>query len=197
MSTRRALPLALVAALLAGAGCAHAPAATAVVPPAGARWVVVPHMKLVPQTGDADCGPAALEMALARWGAVPAADAWRPRGGEDRERAGFSAGTLRDEARRVGFRSYVFEGTFDDLAAEIGAGRPVVVGLVRLQRGERLSHFAVVVGHDLPRQRWLLADPALGVQAVTTDTLRDDWARAGWVTLVMFPDRTTWMAEAP
>jgi len=152
------------------AGCAHGPSQTAVTAPA-AGWVVVPHMKLVAQRGDADCGPAALAMALGRWGAAPSAEAWRPRPAEDAGR-GATAGALRDEARRAGFRSYVFEGSFEDLAAEIVAGRPVVVGLVRLERGVLTPHFAVVVGHDAGMGRWLLADPAMGVQDLTADALR-------------------------
>jgi hypothetical protein len=86
----------------------------------------------------------------------------------------------------------VFEGTFEDLAAEIGAGRPVILGLVRLERGQRIPHFAVVVGHEPRRGRWLLADPALGVQDVAADALGADWARSGWVTLVVVPDGAAW-----
>jgi hypothetical protein len=50
-----------------------------------------------------------------------------------------------------------------------------------------LAHFAVVVGHDAAGARWLLADPALGVPAVSRTALEDDWSRAGWVTLVLHP----------
>jgi predicted double-glycine peptidase len=167
-------------------GCAHASSSSSPVK-APAGWVVVPHMWIVTQQGDFDCGPAALEMALRRWGSFPSPDAWRPRPGQEPGR-GVTAGALRDEARRAGFRSYVFEGTFDDLAAEVGAGRPVVVGLVRLERGVRTPHFAVVVGHDPPGRRWLLADPALGVQDVAADALEVEWARSGWVTLVVIPN---------
>jgi predicted double-glycine peptidase len=143
---------------------------------------------MVAQTGDADCGPAALTTALTRWGAAPPPDAWRPRPGENRERDGFSAGTLRAAARGAGFQSFVFEGTFDDLAAEIAAGHPVVVGLVRVEHERAIAHFAVVVGHDAEARHWLLADPALGVRSVARDRLRADWGHAGWVTLVVFPE---------
>jgi predicted double-glycine peptidase len=187
---RRALVVALGATV--AIGCAHGSqgwTAQPVTAPADGRgWVVVPGMKALAQTGDADCGPAALTMALARWGATPSPDAWRPRPGEDRARDGVSAGALRDEARRAGFQSYVFEGTFEDLAAEIAAGRPVIVGLVRVEHEQRTAHFTVIVGHDARARRWLLADPALGVRAITAEALRDDWARAGWVTLVVFPN---------
>jgi predicted double-glycine peptidase len=137
---------------------------------------------MVAQVDDADCGPAALSTALTRWSAAPSPDAWQPRAHD-----GFTAGALRDEARRAGFASYVFEGTFGDLEAEIAAGHPVIVGLVRREHDRFASHFAVVVGHDGDARRWLLADPALGVRGVSSDELGRQWASAGWVTLVVFP----------
>jgi ABC-type bacteriocin/lantibiotic exporter with double-glycine peptidase domain len=143
---------------------------------------------MVAQVDDADCGPAALTMALTRWSASPSPDAWQPRTGENRAHGGFSAGALRDEARRAGFQSFVFEGTFDDLSTEVAAGHPVVVGLVHVEHERASAHFAVVVGHDADARHWLIADPALGVHAVTSDELRTEWGHSGWVTLVVFPD---------
>jgi predicted double-glycine peptidase len=145
--------------------------------------VVVPHVTMVAQTDDTDCGPAALTTALTRWGAAPSPDAWQTVGA----REGFTAGALRDEARRAGFASFVFEGTFGDLESEIAAGHPVVVGLVRGGPERGTSHFSVVVGHDAGARHWLLADPALGVRGISRDELRAQWGHAGWVTLVVFP----------
>ena len=169
-------------------GCAHASTGAAIGAPRDHGWVVVPHLTMVAQLGDADCGPAALATALTRWDSAPSPNAWQPRAGENREHEGFSAGSLRDEARRVGFQSYVLEGTFADLTTEIAAGHPVVIGLVLVEHGQRLAHFAVVVGHDVGAQHWLLADPALGVHSVARDELRTDWGHAGWVTVVVFPE---------
>lgn len=180
-----ALALAAVTALFVG--CAHARTGQTVAAPDERGWVVVPNMKIVAQVGEADCGPAAMTMTLARWGATPSPDAWQPRTGENREHDGFSAGALRDEARRAGFQSYVFAGTFADLVAEVGAGRPVIVGLVRVEHDTRASHFAVVVGHDATAGRWLLADPAAGLRTISRDDLEAQWASAGWVTLVLTP----------
>ena len=187
---RRARSLTLAALVVvagAHAGCAHARTGTPVVAPRASGWVVVPNVTMVAQADETDCGPAALTMALTRWHASPSPDAWQPRAGASRARDGFSAGALRDEARRAGFESFVFEGTFDDLSTEVAAGHPVVVGLVHVEHDRATSHFAVVVGHDTDARHWLLADPALGVHAVTRDTLRVEWGHAGWVTLVVFP----------
>jgi predicted double-glycine peptidase len=152
-----------------------------VAPPEGA-WTVVPHLTVVPQGAEDDCGRAALATALSRWGVSLSANdaALAPKGG-------ITAGALRDEARRHGFSSFVFQGGFDDLALELQEGRPVVVGLVRLVGEQRTTHFAVVVGRDVRTGRWLMADPAVGVQPLSGDALRDEWARSGWVTLVLFP----------
>jgi ABC-type bacteriocin/lantibiotic exporter with double-glycine peptidase domain len=165
-------------------GCAHARTGQSVAAPETRGWTVVPHMTIVAQRGDFDCGPAALAMALGRWDAAPSPDAWQPRANVS---DGASAGALRDEARRQGFQAFVVEGSFDDLTAEIGAGHPVIVGLVQIEGDTRTDHFAVVVGHDAPAQRWLVADPARGLQTVTRDALDTQWARTRRVTLVLAP----------
>ncbi len=172
----------VAAVAVALGGCAHAAAPISLVAPAGGRWTVVPHLTVVAQGAEDDCGRAALATAFSRWGVSvpPTDDALAPKGG-------ITAGALRDEARRRGFSSFVFQGGFDDLALEINEGRPVVVGLVRLVGEQRTTHFAVVVGRDVQAGRWLMADPALGVLPLSGDALRDEWARSGWVTLVLFP----------
>jgi ABC-type bacteriocin/lantibiotic exporter with double-glycine peptidase domain len=164
-------------------GCGHAgPAPIARAPDQG-DWVVVPGVPVVEQARADDCGRAALAIALARWGQqVSERDLPVPPG-----EGGVAARVLRDEARRRGFASYVFAGKFDDLAVEIASGRPVVVGLIRDDGERRLSHFAVVAGHDPRAGRWLMVDPAVGVRAVSGDALAAEWGRSGWVTLVIAP----------
>jgi ABC-type bacteriocin/lantibiotic exporter with double-glycine peptidase domain len=168
-----------LAAWLAGCGHARAPALARA--PDQSDWVVVPGVPVVSQKGQDDCGRAALAMALARWGQQIARGDVTPKPGE----GGVSAGALRDEARRRGFSAYVFEGHFEDLAVEIASGRPVVIGLVRVDGPRRLTHFAVIAGHEAGGGRWLMVDPTLGVRSVSGDTLRTEWARSGFVTLVI------------
>jgi ABC-type bacteriocin/lantibiotic exporter with double-glycine peptidase domain len=201
----RAVVLAAVTIGLGAAGCGHVgPGATE---PTLARarstddarlardWTVAPHVTLVDQKGETDCGPAALDMMLARWGTArgaPLATAAAPAGGPE----GASAGELRDEARRLGFESFVFPGSFGDLDFELGAGRPVLLGLVRQEGDKHAAHFVVVVGHDGARKRWLLADPAHGWQTLRADELARQWKDASWVTLVLYP-RTAKAPAAP
>ncbi|HVZ73159.1 MAG TPA: cysteine peptidase family C39 domain-containing protein [Polyangia bacterium] len=177
-------PLWLGLAAIALGACAHARADAPVVAPDGGGWTVVPHVRPLAQTGDADCGPAALATALGRWGLAPGPHAF-PHGPTRGD--GASAGELRDEARRLGLAAFVIEGKPGDLKAEIDEGHPVVVGLIVVARDARIPHFTVVVGHDAEAQRWLVADPALGVHTIKTGALQEAWARAGWVTLVMGP----------
>jgi hypothetical protein len=170
-----------VAALAPLAGCAHRGASVVADLPEG-DWVVVPRVILYPQRGDTDCGPAALATVLSRWG-VPPADAWRA----PPEGRGVTAGELRDVARHLGFRSFVFEGSFDDLDFEIASARPIVVGLVRNVDEKRWSHFAVIVGREAGGARWLLADPSQGVQVLGREALQRQWSASGFVTLVLEP----------
>jgi ABC-type bacteriocin/lantibiotic exporter with double-glycine peptidase domain len=173
------------------AGCGHASRGPS---PADVRtskdWVVAPHVELIPQRGENDCGPAALDIMLTRWGARTSA----VRIGQEQvagvpDQGGVTAGELRNEARQLGFESFVFRGGFDDLSLELGGGRPVLVGLVREDRGKRSAHFVVVVGHDRGQAQWLVADPAEGWQVMPVDELRRQWSAADWVTLVLFPSK--------
>lgn len=84
---------------------------------------------------------------------------------------------------------FALPGTFDDLAFEIRAYRPVVVGLRRTEPLGRLSHFVLVVGHDKQHERWLLADPDRGWQVVNRSDLDQDWTAAGHAMVVAFPRR--------
>ena len=172
----------VIVAATALSACGHAGATAPVVPAPSGDWVVVPNVRPVAQAKDDDCGPTALATALGRWNVKPArSDLERPPG------EGVTAGALRDEARRLGFASFVFEGSLEDLTTEVDDGRPVIVGLVRVVHDGRFPHFAVVVGHDVGARHWLVVDPALGVERPSAEALRTEWARSGWVTLVMAP----------
>ena len=78
-----------------------------------------------------DCGAAALAALLAYWG--------QPTGVADITKAhppdpqrGLLARDLREFARRSPLSVYLLAGTIDDLDNELSAGRPVLVGLVRV-----------------------------------------------------------------
>jgi ABC-type bacteriocin/lantibiotic exporter with double-glycine peptidase domain len=148
-------------------------------------WQVARDVPFVAQRNARDCGPAALAMVLAHH-RVPAAAT---------EPAAFAqgdvrAGTLRDVARSRGLDAYVVSGTFDDLFAQVGRGRPVLVGLVKpmaLTGGRSLAHYEVVVGLNRSRRLILSLDPANGLRENTFEGFAREWAPTRQVTIVIFP----------
>jgi ABC-type bacteriocin/lantibiotic exporter with double-glycine peptidase domain len=148
-------------------------------------WRIVPNVPFVAQRTAHDCGPAALAMVLGYF-RVPAAAAEHPEfaGGDVR------AGTLRDVARAQGLEAFVVSGTFDDLFAQIGRGRPVLVGLAKpmaLTGGRALAHYEVVVGISRSKRQILSLDPATGLRENTLEGFAREWAPTKQVTIVIFP----------
>jgi len=185
----------IIAAGVALAGCYHGTARS--VSPAELRtqpgWVMVEGVPDVRQESLRDCGPAALAMVLQRWG-VPAASraevekALPPDGAA----TGAAAGALRDLARSRGLRAFLISGRVEDLIHEVGAGRPVLVGLVQRHGDEALSHYEVVVGYNPVTRRLLLHDPGHGPREDGFDGFGEEWKPTGNLTLVV----TGW-ASAP
>jgi hypothetical protein len=148
-------------------------------------WQIVRDVPFVAQQTTRDCGPAALAMVLAYF-RVPAATAARPEfaGGDVR------AGTLRDVARAQGLEAFVVSGTFEDLFAQVGRGRPVLVGLAKplaLTGGRALAHYEVVIGLNRSKGLVLSLDPASGLRENTLEGFAREWAPTRQVTLVVFP----------
>jgi hypothetical protein len=169
-------------------------------------WTRVEGVQLVRQKGIKDCGAAALSMVLTYWehGREPgsrASDGSSPTSRADIDRAlrrepgeGLSAGGLRDYARRRGHSAFVFQGSLADLKHELGAGRPVIVGVHKpLTSGEALAHYEVLVGIHPERKLVLTLDPARGLRENDVVGFVTEWESAGRVTLVIIPKQL----EAP
>jgi len=186
----------VVAAGVTLAGCYHGTARS--VSPADLRaepgWVMVQGVPDVRQESLRDCGPAALAMVLQRWG-VPAASraeveqALPP----DVTATGAAAGALRDLARSRGLRAFLIKGQVEDLMHEVGAGRPVLVGLVQRYGDKALSHYEVVVGYNPVTRRLLLHDPGHGPREDGFDGFGEEWKPTGNLTLVV----TGWTSGPP
>jgi hypothetical protein len=145
-------------------------------------WQIVRDVPFVPQKTARDCGPAALAMVLAYF-RVPAVAPEHPAlaGGDVR------AGTLRDVARAQGLEAFVVSGTFDDLFAQVGRGRPVVVGLAKpmaLTGGRALAHYEVVIGLNRSKRLVLSLDPSTGLRENTLEGFAREWAPTKQVTIV-------------
>jgi predicted double-glycine peptidase len=185
---RRAL---LALALVASVGCARYEGSARSVSLADvdreAGWVVVRDVPLVRQQSAHDCGPAALAMVLAHWGVPDAAPRIRARVSPSEDRRA-TAGALRQFARDEGFRAFLVSGREADLAHELDARRPVLVGLVQRYSGNRaLSHYEVVIGLNATTRRVLLLDPGRGLREDELDAFAAEWRDAGALTLVVAP----------
>ncbi|HEY7372309.1 MAG TPA: C39 family peptidase [Polyangia bacterium] len=180
---------ALAAALAAPAcysGSAHTlPADSLTAMARDPSWQIVDGVPFIPQRTARDCGPAALAMVLAHF-RVPAAASEPPEfaGGDVR------AGALRDFARARGLEAFVVSGTFTDLFAQVGRGRPVLVGLAKpmaLTGGRALAHYEVIIGLNREKRQVLSLDPAAGLRENAFEGFAREWAPTHQVTIVIFP----------
>jgi len=174
------------------AGCYHGTARS--VSPAELRsqpgWVMVSGVPDVRQEALRDCGPAALSMVLQRWGVPDSSRAQLEKALPPGDPNGAAAGDLRDLARRRGLRAFLISGRVEDLIHEVGAGRPVLVGLIQRYGNQALSHYEVVVGYNPVTRRLLLHDPGHGPREDGFDGFGQEWKPTGNLTLVV----TGWTA---
>ena len=146
-------------------------------------WIAVRGVPFVAQRAESDCGAAAIAMVVGYWTGAPAAplaDTLRPA-----PRDGIRAARLRDLARSRGLASFLVQGSFDDLARELGAGRPVLVGLVKPHRRNVLTHYEIVVGWHPKTRTVVTLDPAAGWRANSFDGFVAEWQPARWLTLIV------------
>jgi predicted double-glycine peptidase len=186
-SAVRAALLALAVAVIGG--CYRGSARTVSLADIGREpgWVVVRGVPVVRQQSAHDCGAAALAMVLAHWGVPDAAPEIRRVVVADDAR-GASAGGLRQFARGKGLRAFLISGGQQDLAHELGAQRPVLVGLVQRYTGDRaLTHYEVVIGLNPTTRRVLLLDPGHGPREDELASFEREWQDAGRLTLVVLP----------
>jgi ABC-type bacteriocin/lantibiotic exporter with double-glycine peptidase domain len=146
-------------------------------------WTAVRGVPLVLQRDRYDCGAAATSMVLAFWRRPETVAELRAESGVPKDR-GLTAGWLRDHLRERGLAAYLVEGTVDDLAAELDAGHPVMVGVVR----GKLAHYQVVIGLDRRRGVLVVMDSIGGWLEMPIATFERTWTPARKLTLVAFPD---------
>jgi len=178
----RALLLLAIAACSTYRGTAHdvSPAKLASEP----GWILIRDVPYVAQQQETECGAAAIGMVVSYWtGMAPQGIVAHFRPVSER---GIAAGLLRDYARERGLAAFVIEGTFQDLSRELAAGRPVLVGLSKPQRKDRvLNHFEVVVGLHRDRRLIVTLDPSEGWRQNTVEGFYREWKLAGFVALVV------------
>lgn len=145
--SRRALPAAALAALLAG--CALSPPLTQGLPAGQPRAVELRDTPFHAQE-EFQCGPAALAMALNASGVAVLPSALAPQVYLP-ERRGSLQAELMGAARRHGRIAYRLPETGDALIAELVEGRPVIVFQNLRLKAWPVWHYAVMIGYDADR----------------------------------------------
>jgi ABC-type bacteriocin/lantibiotic exporter with double-glycine peptidase domain len=147
-------------------------------------WRAVPDVHAFAQTGQRDCGTAALASVLHHWEPALDLEAVRRLTGPP-DANGITAGRLRAVARDRGLRAYLVPGSLADLDRELAAGRPVLVGLVRSSGRTRVAHYEVVAGYHPGKRLVLAADPARGWTTASVDDFLAEWEPARRLILVV------------
>lgn len=185
----RAIQLLALVGLIAGCRLPYTGGARPVTPTElGSEWLHAAPTPVVRQHERNDCGLAALAMVAGAWGRT-----WSP---EEMSHAvrpterGVKLGALRDLARARGLDAYAIKGQPEDLAHELGAGRPVVLGLLLpFDQGHNLSHYEVVVAYNPTDGSVVTLDPATGKLLERSRKVLDlEWKPAGYATLVVVGD---------
>jgi ABC-type bacteriocin/lantibiotic exporter with double-glycine peptidase domain len=149
-------------------------------------WDFVEGVPAVRQAANQDCGAAALAMVLGYWKRPVTRDGIIAANPPAPDR-GIKAAALRDFARHQGMQAFVIQGQFADLDREIRSHHPVLVGVMKRYGRGVYSHYEVVVGINRKDQRILAIDPAHGPRVDSRQGFATEWAAAGQVALVVFP----------
>ena|SRR5215831_18941445 len=139
------------------------------------------------------CGSAALAMVLRYWsqkGTVISVERMDPekiqRELYSKEAHGIRASSMEKFLRESGFSSFIFRGEWNDLAAHIEKGRPLIASIE--PRGKSSLHFVVVVGIDSEREAVLLNDPERGkLFRVERSEFEKEWLPTDNWTLLAVP----------
>lgn len=155
----------------------------------GDGWYRAAATPVVRQRKQTDCGLAALAMVEGAWGrnySVAQLDDQLPPTDH-----GLKLGALRDLARSHGLDAYAIKATPEDLAHELSAGRPVMLGLILpFDRERNTSHYEVAVAMN-PRDGTVVTiDPASGDwRKRSKQVLELEWKPAGYAALVVTGNR--------
>jgi ABC-type bacteriocin/lantibiotic exporter with double-glycine peptidase domain len=148
-------------------------------------WRAITQVPVIRQVGERDCGAAAAAMLLAFWGLPTSPTEVRASGGVPAEH-GLRADFLRWYLRERGLQAFLLEGTLQDLARELDAGRPVLVGVVKPYADQNYAHYQIVVGLNRARQRLVVIDPADGWRVYPFSVFAREWEPARHLMIAVF-----------
>lgn len=156
-------------------------------------WLDVPFVK---QTEDG-CGSASISMLLQYWNAHGASIEAARFSAESiqeklysRKAHGIFASDLEKYVRESGFKTFAFDGKWDDLRQHLTQGRPLVVGLQPIDR-KFLLHYVVVTGMDWSSGAVFVNDPAGGkLQRIERADFEKEWQPLHNWMLLAVPQQT-------
>jgi ABC-type bacteriocin/lantibiotic exporter with double-glycine peptidase domain len=148
-------------------------------------WVRAAPTPVIRQQHESDCGLAALAMVAGSWGMPWNLDTLERRVQPTPE--GVRLGTLRDLARDHGLDAYVVRASIGDLAHELAAGRPLLVGLeMPIDKQRARNHYEVAIALNARDGSVVTVDPASGKWVMRSkDVFEYEWGQAGNATLVV------------
>jgi ABC-type bacteriocin/lantibiotic exporter with double-glycine peptidase domain len=175
-------------ALLGAAGCSYRGEARPFDPQdldQTPGWIAVRTVPVILQQEKTDCGAASLSMVLSHWNIGATLDEVVRQCTLVPER-GIRAKDLRDYARSCGLQSYLIHGCWEDLGKEVGLDHPVIVGLVKSDGSNFVTHYEVVVAIHPELKSVVTLDPARGWSLNSMSGFCKEWEPAGFLTLVFF-----------
>jgi hypothetical protein len=146
-------------------------------------WTALETVPTLRQTTPEGCGETVLAMLLRYWGHPADPLELRATSGQPAT-LGLRAGYLRNRLRAAGLEAHLLPGTPADLAREIAAGRPVILGIARPAPVDAIAHYVLVVGHHARRHDLLVADPDAGLRRYDPAALQELWAPTGHLMIV-------------
>lgn len=148
-------------------------------------WIKAADTPDIRQRSALDCGAAALAMVAASWHVNIAVD---DSAIAAPSKNGLRLGDLRAAARAHGLIAFAIRADDKTLDHELGAGRPIIVGLLRpYSRTRAISHYEVVVA--IRGDEVVTLDPAAGLRVRTRSSLKSEWSAAGFPALVVLGSR--------
>jgi ABC-type bacteriocin/lantibiotic exporter with double-glycine peptidase domain len=167
-------------ALISGSGCAALPRSFHLSP--NAKLLQVPFF---PDHAD-QCGPSALAGVLQFWGRPATPASVKNEIYVSHLKGSFIVDMIL-AAQHAGLRASIYNGSLDDVRAELGAGHPLIAFLNLGLAIAPIGHYEVIVGFDESQQKICLHSGDHAAQWMSYSRFLKDWNKTDRSTLLILP----------